>query len=151
MFRVCVHMLVCVYVCICVWVYVFVYVRLCVWMCMLVCVYVWVFGWAYMCLCVWVLSMFVCMSVHVCVIMYVCVYVPVRVHVHTLRHKACGDQRTSCRTIVSFDHVGPRNWTQAFRLGGRYLYPLSHLTTHCWHFLVRSLLVIFTSWLLAVL
>lgn len=62
------------------------------------------------CVCVYeYLSMFVCMSVHVCVIMYVCVCVPVRVHVHTLRHKACGDQRTSCRTIVSFDHVGPRN------------------------------------------
>lgn len=30
--------------------------------------------------------------------------------------------------VLSFHQVGPRNWTQVLRLGGKGLYPLSHLT-----------------------
>ena len=39
----------------------------------------------------------------------------------------CADQRTACRSQLSFHCVGPRDQTRVFRLGSKHLYPLSPL------------------------
>lgn len=41
---------------------------------------------------------------------------------------ACGSQRTACGVIFFFYHVGPKDQTQAARVGDRCLNPMTHLT-----------------------
>lgn len=54
---------------------------------------------------------------------YVCIEY---VHMHALWH-TCGSQRTRCRPWFSSSPYGSRDGTPV-RLGGKHLYPLSHLS-----------------------
>lgn len=40
---------------------------------------------------------------------------------------SCGGQKTTCDNQFSLKCLGPRDDTQAVRVGGKYLYKLSHL------------------------
>lgn len=57
-------------------------------------------------------------------------------------------ERTTSKSWFSFHHVGPRDGTQVLKLGGKCLYPLSHLADPSTIVFRDSWHVCFGNWLL---
>lgn len=53
-----------------------------------------------------------------------------------------GSEDSLWESVLSFHHMASENWTQAYRLHSKYLYPVSHLTGHPEEIVV---LYVFTS------